>query len=92
VTAVRPLGRTDWLDCGMYIEALLAAARGRGLATFFRTAVARYHDAIERELALGANEIVIATLKLGYPERGATGPGAGADRPPAELVRLIGFE
>ena len=88
---MRPLGRTDWLDCGMYIEALLAAARGRGLATFFRTAVARYHDTIERELALGANEIVIAALKLGYPER-ATDPAAAAGEPPAEFARFIGFE
>jgi LAO/AO transport system ATPase len=92
VTAVRPLGRTDWLDCGMYIEALLAAARGRGLATFFRTAVARYHDTIERELALGANEIVIAALKLGYPERGTAEPSPGAREQSADVARFIGFD
>jgi nitroreductase len=92
VTAVRPLGRTDWLDCGMYIEALLAAARGRGLATFFRTAVARYHDTIERELALGANEVVVAALKLGYPEPGAAEPSADQEGRFADLTRFIGFD
>jgi LAO/AO transport system ATPase len=91
-TATRPLGRSDWLNCGMYIEALLAAARGRGLATFFRTAVARYHDTIERELALGANEIVVAALKLGYPEPGAAEPGAVARPPAADIARYIGFD
>jgi nitroreductase len=76
----------------MYIEALLAAARGRGLATFFRTAVARYHDTIERELALGANEIVVAALKLGYPEPGAAEPSADREGRFADVARFIGFD
>ncbi len=91
VTAARPLGRTDWLDCGIYIEALLAAARGRGLATYFRTAVARYHGTIARELALGANEIVVAALKLGYPEERAVDAAAGADGHAPDPARFIGF-
>ncbi len=92
-TAARPLGRSDWLDCGMYIEALLAAARGRGLATYFRTAIARYHDTIERELALEANEIVIAAVKLGYPERGAAErAGAAEPAPGADIARFVGFD
>ena len=92
-TASRPLGRSDWLDCGMYIEALLAAARGRGLATFFRTSVARYHDTIERELGLGSNEIVIAALKLGYPQPGTeTGRSPGEREPVADIARFVGFD
>jgi LAO/AO transport system ATPase len=92
-TASRPLGRSDWLDCGMYIEALLAAARGRGLATFYRTSVARYHDTIERELGLGSNEIVIAALKLGYPEPGTgRGRAAGAQEPIVDIARFVGFD
>jgi LAO/AO transport system ATPase len=92
-TASRPLGRSDWLDCGMYIEALLAAARGRGLATFFRTSIARYHDTIERELGLGSNEIVIAALKLGYPEHGTdAGRAAGEREPVADIARFVGFD
>ena len=92
-TASRPLGRSDWLDCGMYIEALLAAARGRGLATFFRTSVARYHDTIERELGLGSNEIVIAAVKLGYPEPGTeAGRATGEREPVADIARFVGFD
>ena len=93
LTAARPLGRTDWLDCGMFIQALLAAAHVRGLAAFFRTAIARYHDVIENQLALDANEIVIAALKLGYPD-----PDAGHARAVAEqtavpgLARFLGFD
>jgi LAO/AO transport system ATPase len=92
-TATRPLGRSDWLACGMYIEALLAAAQARGLATFFRDSVARYHDAIERELGLGANEIVIAAVKLGYPDRNAAQASAAAERTAtADLARFLGFD
>jgi len=92
-TASRPLSRSDWLDCGMYIEALLAAARGRGLATFFRTSVARYHDTIERELGLGSNEIVIAAVKLGYPEPGTeAGRATGEQEPVADIARFVGFD
>jgi nitroreductase len=93
LTAARPLSRADWLDCGMFIEALLAAARARGLATFFRTAVAQYHDVIEGELALAANEIVIAALKLGYPDPGAAASGGAAPPGPAPaFARYIGFD
>jgi LAO/AO transport system ATPase len=91
-TAARPLGRGDWLDCGMHIEALLAAARARGLAAFSRTSVARYHDVIEHALGLAANEIVIAALKLGYPDPGARENGADAPGDPvASFARLLGF-
>jgi LAO/AO transport system ATPase len=92
LTAARPLARSDWLDCGMFIEALLAAARARGLATFFRTSVARYHDVIERELELAANEIVIAALKLGFPDPDAPAAGAAAPGPAPALARYIGFD
>jgi LAO/AO transport system ATPase len=91
-TATRPLARADWLACGMYIEALLAAAQARGLATFFRSAVARYHDTIERELELGSNEIVIAAVKLGYPADGARGSAPGKDGPSADFARFLGFD
>jgi nitroreductase len=77
----------------MYMEALLAAARGRGLATYFRTSIARHHDTIERELALEANEIVIAAVKLGYPERGsAERSGAAEPAPGAHIARFVGFD
>ncbi len=93
LTAARPLGRTDWLDCGMFIQGLLAAARARGLAAFFRTAVARYHDLIGNQLALDANEIVIAALKLGYPDPDTPAALAAAQRSAAPgFARFLGFE
>jgi hypothetical protein len=77
----------------MYIEALLAAARGRALATYFRTSIARYHDTIERELGLEANEIVIAAVKLGYPQAGsADGARAAEPAPAADIARFMGFD
>jgi LAO/AO transport system ATPase len=92
-TATRPLGRSDWLACGMHIEALLAAAQARGLATFFRSTVARHHDTIERELALGPNEIVIAAVKLGYPDPEAARSRATGEREPAAgFARFLGFD
>ena len=93
LTAARPLGRSDWLDCGMFIEALLAAARARGLVTYFRTAVARYHDVIEAQLALAANEIVIAAVKLGYPDRSAPENRTAAERGDAGgFVHFLGLD
>jgi LAO/AO transport system ATPase len=92
LTAARPLSRSDWLDCGMFIEALLAAARARGLATFYRTSVARYHDIIERKLALEANEIVIAALKLGFPDPQAHAAGSATPDAVPAFARYVGFE
>jgi LAO/AO transport system ATPase len=91
-TATRPLGRGDWLDCGMHIEALLAAACARGLAAYSRTSVARYHDVIEHALGLAANEIVIAALKLGYPDPAARESGGdAAGESVGGFARLLGF-
>jgi LAO/AO transport system ATPase len=92
LTTARPLARSDWLDCGMFIEALLAAACARGLATYFRTSVAKYHDVIERELGLAANEIVFAALKLGYPDLAAIEGGAPPAGPAPAFARYIGFD
>jgi hypothetical protein len=76
----------------MHIEALLAAACARGLAAYSRTSVARYHDVIEHALGLVANEIVIAALKLGYPDPAARESGGdAAGESVGGFARLLGF-
>jgi hypothetical protein len=47
---------------------------------------------IEHALGLAANEIVIAALKLGYPDPEARENGVDAAREPvAGFARLVGF-
>ena len=58
----------SWLDLGIFIGAIMIAARGRGLDTCPQAAFADFHLIIRPLLGIPKNEIVICGMALGYAD------------------------
>jgi nitroreductase len=56
----------SWLDLGIYLGAVMIAARGRGLDTCPQAAFADFHQIIRPLLNIPENEIVICGMALGH--------------------------
>ena len=56
----------SWLDLGIFLGALMIAARGRGLDTCPQAAFADFHQIIRPLLNIPKNEIVICGMALGH--------------------------
>ena len=83
----------SWLDLGIYLGALMIAARGRGLDTCPQAAFADFHAVIRRELAIPETEIVICGMGLGYADPVAAENRLVTERAPArEFARFEGFK
>jgi nitroreductase len=67
-TIDRILEQGSWLDYGMFLQNIMVAARGRGLATCPQAAFTQYHKIIEAQLALPAAEMVVCGMALGYAD------------------------
>jgi len=83
----------SWLDLGIYLGALMIAARGRGLDTCPQAAFADFHAVIRRELAIPETEIVICGLGLGYADPDAVENRLVTERAAArEFASFEGFK
>jgi len=83
----------SWLDLGIYLGALMIAARGRGLDTCPQAAFADFHAVIRRELDIPETEIVICGLGLGYADPDAVENRLVTERAPArEFASFEGFK
>ncbi len=67
-TIDRRLGHGSWLDCGMFIQTLMLAAKARGWDTCAQAAFNAYHAVIARQLALPEHERVVCGLALGLAD------------------------
>jgi nitroreductase len=56
----------SWLDLGIYLGALMIAARGHGLHTCPQAAFADFHRVIRPLLGIPDNEIIICGMALGH--------------------------
>lgn len=56
----------SWLDLGIYLGAIMIAARGRGLDTCPQAAFADFHEIIRQQLNIPGNEIIICGMALGH--------------------------
>lgn len=89
-TADHQLDRGDWIEYGMFVQAVLAAARARGVEACCRGDLAPYHDEIETALGLDANEVVVFAAKLGYTD--AAPRLAEGSEPGLSFVTFEGFD
>lgn len=64
-TIDRVLEQGSWLDYGMFLQNIMIAARGRGLATCPQAAFTQYHRIIEAHLGLPGHEMVVCGMALG---------------------------
>jgi len=83
----------SWLDLGIYLGALMIAARGRGLDTCPQAAFADFHAVIRRELGIPETEIVICGLGLGHADPDAVENRLVTERAAArEFASFEGFK
>jgi nitroreductase len=67
-TMDRRLAQGMFLDYGIFIGHLIAAAQARGLASCVQTAFADYPDTVRKQLGIDENELVVGGLALGLPD------------------------
>jgi nitroreductase len=65
----RTLAQGAWVDYGMFIENVMLAALGHGLATCPQAALAEYPDLVRNILAIPDTRALICGMSLGYPDR-----------------------
>jgi nitroreductase len=60
-----------WLDCGMFMQNVMIAARALGLETCPQQAWCDYGAVVHRELAIPDSHILLSGMALGYADEGA---------------------
>ena len=83
-TIDRDLETGSWLDCGMFIQTIMVAARQFGLETCPQAAFANFHEIISRRLQIPEEQMVICGMALGYPDVSAKVNSFRTDREPLE--------
>jgi nitroreductase len=76
----------SWLDLGIYLGALMVAARGRGLDTCPQAAFADFHSVIRTVMGIPQNEIIVCGMALGHAD-----PDAAVNRLVTERAPLADF-
>ena len=64
----RGMGNGQWIDSGIFLDALMLLAREKGLHTCPQAAFSRFQHVVRRELKVPDDEIVICGLALGYAD------------------------
>jgi nitroreductase len=86
------LEKGSWLDYGMFLQSVMLAARGFGLDTCPQAAIASAHEIVRRHLSLGANEVVVCGMSLGYARGDAAENALVTEREPVGgFGRFHGF-
>jgi nitroreductase len=83
-TIDRSLERGSWLDYGMFLQAIMTAARGRGLDTCPQAAFIPFHQLIAGYLGLPDNEQFVCGMSLGFADEGAPVNALRTEREPVE--------
>ncbi len=92
-TIDRRLEIGSWLDYGMFLQNLMVAARGQGLDTCPQAAFAPYHRVIRSFLPIGADEVVVCGMALGYADEAAPENRLVTERVPAgQFGTFLGFD
>jgi nitroreductase len=60
-----------WLDCGMFIQNVMTAARGRGLHTCPQQAWSQYHQLVKAEMGIPESEVLMCGMSLGFEDTSA---------------------
>ncbi len=83
-TIDRVLGRGSMLDYGMFIQSIMVAARGHGLATCPQAAWNGFANIILPHIGAGPDEMLVCGLALGYADETATVNGFHTPRVPVQ--------
>ena len=64
----RDLEKGSWVDMGMFIQNVMLAALGHGLATCPQASLAEFPDLVRNVLELPDNLLLVCGMSLGYPD------------------------
>lgn len=93
VTIDRRLAIGSWLDLGMFIQNIMIAAGARGLQTCPQETFAKYHAILRELLPIGAGEIVVCGLSLGFAEDASVAKGGLMPKiAVSEFAAFFGFD
>lgn len=82
-TIDRRLARGSWMDCGMFQQTIMIAARARGLDTCPQAAFNHFHRIVSAHLGLeDETEMVVVGMALGYADPTAIDNTLLSDREP----------
>ncbi|MEI2418366.1 nitroreductase [Orrella sp. JC864] len=68
VSVDRDMGQGAWLDTGMFVQALMIAARAVGLHSCPQVALVGYPDIVRDALSIDPDTILICGISLGYED------------------------
>lgn len=67
-TIDRDMELGSWLDCGMFLQSIMIAAREHGLETCPQAAFAQYHAVLQQRLAIPPEQMIISGMAIGYAD------------------------
>jgi nitroreductase len=67
-TLDRDLELGSWLDCGMFLQSVMLAARGHGLNTCPQAAFCDHHDVVRAHLGIPEEQILVCGMSLGVAD------------------------
>ncbi len=67
----RDLGHGSWLDYGMFLQSVMLAAEGHGLATCAQAAWAPFHRIVSKAVGAPESQMLICGLALGHRDPAA---------------------
>ena len=89
-TIDRVLELGSWLDYGMFLEAVMVAARGRGLDTCPQAAFNRFHALIGEHIGMPPGERFVCGMSLGHADPDRIENSLVTEREPVErFVRFL---
>lgn len=81
-TIDRVLKEGSLLDYGMFLQAVMVAARGRGLHTCPQAAFLKYHQVISAALEIPGEQMLVCGMSLGYADERSIENTLVTDREP----------
>ncbi|CAJ0894427.1 Nitrobenzene nitroreductase [Ralstonia sp. LMG 32965] len=90
-TIDRVMEQGSWLDYGMFLEAVMVAARARGIDTCPQAAFTQFHRVIAEHLGLTDDEMVVCGMSMGYANPAAIENTLLTERAPvSDFTRFLG--
>jgi nitroreductase len=89
-TVDRILERGSWLDYGMFLQGIMASARGHGLDTCPQAAFTQFHRVIAAQLDIPDSQQLVCGMSLGWADHEAPANRLHTEREPvAGFTRFI---
>ena len=72
----------SFIDCGMFLQAVMTAARGHGLHTCVQAAFLKYHRVIAAQLGFPDDQMLVCGMSLGFADEDRIENALATEREP----------